>query len=262
MGPRVPTNWTVQSKAGFLYVRDTAVIRSQVQELRLAIPVKPSWTVYCEESSLIMAGLIHDKMYNPRSNPPVTWEHVPVFLAKRNSNSEASASTSKCAKLEALEKMNAPSLTPTTSPTKVLSLNDELSISAQEAVEAKKKMSALTVASVRPLKAIIPLLTKSGASAKKGKESSLDCYTARYMKASCTLPNGSSIQVGHFWNKRMEVFHAVQPLLSSEEGRKHPSSDPMDAFALFSLYMIKVCFHLSLLVMSTENSLYVVSNDT
>ncbi|GAA0167630.1 hypothetical protein LIER_22516 [Lithospermum erythrorhizon] len=37
----------------------------------------------------------------------------------------------------------------------------------------------------------------------------------------------------------MEAFHAVHPLLSADEGRKHPSSDSMDAFALFSLYMIK-----------------------
>ncbi|GAA0143841.1 hypothetical protein LIER_04430 [Lithospermum erythrorhizon] len=37
----------------------------------------------------------------------------------------------------------------------------------------------------------------------------------------------------------MEAFHAVRPLLSAEEGRKHLSSDPMDFFALCALYMIK-----------------------
>ncbi|GAA0178682.1 hypothetical protein LIER_42181 [Lithospermum erythrorhizon] len=37
----------------------------------------------------------------------------------------------------------------------------------------------------------------------------------------------------------MEAFHAIQALLSTEEGRKHPSSDPMDAFSLSTLYMIK-----------------------
>ncbi|GAA0154142.1 hypothetical protein LIER_12211 [Lithospermum erythrorhizon] len=31
----------------------------------------------------------------------------------------------------------------------------------------------------------------------------------------------------------------VHPLLSAEEGWKHPSSDPMDAFSLSTLYMIK-----------------------
>ncbi|GAA0166885.1 hypothetical protein LIER_21945 [Lithospermum erythrorhizon] len=72
MGPRVPISWTTQSEVGSLFVRDTAFIRSQVQVLRLAIPVKHSWTTYCQEGSLIMAGLIHDKMCDPRSNPPVT----------------------------------------------------------------------------------------------------------------------------------------------------------------------------------------------
>ncbi|GAA0180810.1 hypothetical protein LIER_30157 [Lithospermum erythrorhizon] len=63
------------------------------------------------------------------------------------------------------------------------------------------------------------------------------------MKAPYSLPNGLSIEEGHLWNKRMEAFHALHPLLSAEEGRKHPTSDPMDAFALFSLYMIKAALN-------------------
>ncbi|GAA0167019.1 hypothetical protein LIER_22046 [Lithospermum erythrorhizon] len=72
-----------------------------------------------------------------------------------------------------------------------------------------------------------------------GEEPSLDCYTSRYMKAPYTLPNGLCIEEGHLWNKHMEAFHVVRPLLLAEEGRKHPSSDPMDAFALSAFYMIK-----------------------
>ncbi|GAA0187316.1 hypothetical protein LIER_34604 [Lithospermum erythrorhizon] len=80
---------------------------------------------------------------------------------------------------------------------------------------------------------------KGKSASSQGEESPLDCYTTRYMKAPYTLPNGLSIQVGHLWNKCMEDFHAVKPLLSAEKGKKHASSDPMDAFALSPLYMIK-----------------------
>ncbi|GAA0152063.1 hypothetical protein LIER_10637 [Lithospermum erythrorhizon] len=59
------------------------------------------------------------------------------------------------------------------------------------------------------------------------------------MKARYTLPNGLSIEEDHTWNKRMEAFHMVHPLLSVEEGGKHNSSNPMDAFAFSALYMIK-----------------------
>ncbi|GAA0173286.1 hypothetical protein LIER_26938 [Lithospermum erythrorhizon] len=47
------------------------------------------------------------------------------------------------------------------------------------------------------------------------------------------------VEEGHLWNKCMEAFHAIHPLLSAEEGRRHLSSEPMDAFALSALYMIK-----------------------
>ncbi|GAA0178684.1 hypothetical protein LIER_42182 [Lithospermum erythrorhizon] len=228
MSPRVPLHWTSSSEVGSLFVRDTAFIRSQIHALRLAFPQKPSWTAYCEESSLIMAGLIHDKMYNPHNNPPITWakwlprfssqvirkplvpgsDPIYVFPVKRSSTSEvsASASASKHAKLEALANVNAPNLTPTTSPAIVISFDDELTISAQEEAEPKKKKSAPSIVSIRPPKAIILLLAKSRASAKKGKgkgmyeqcnESSLDCYTTRYMTEQYTLPNGLTIQEGH-----------------------------------------------------------------
>ncbi|GAA0167631.1 hypothetical protein LIER_22517 [Lithospermum erythrorhizon] len=178
-------------------------------------------TAYCEESSLIMSGLIHDKMYDPRTNvwnaaqnatdptkvevaamkgkrlphfssqlviykPLVPGsEPVPVFPTKRGSNLEASASVSKHAKLEALANTCAPILAPTTSPLEVISLVDELTLSAQKEVAKKKSGSAAVF--VRPPKAIIPLLAKSGANAKKGKGnrapaqgegSSFDCYSA------------------------------------------------------------------------------------
>ncbi|GAA0187474.1 hypothetical protein LIER_34762 [Lithospermum erythrorhizon] len=48
------------------------------------------------------------------------------------------------------------------------------------------------------------------------------------MKAPYTLPNGLSIKEGHLWNKRMEAFHGVHPLLSAEEGRKHPSKKDVE----------------------------------
>ncbi|GAA0166884.1 hypothetical protein LIER_21944 [Lithospermum erythrorhizon] len=130
---------------------------------------------------------------------------------KRGSYSEASASVSKCAKLEALA-------------------------------------NTLAV-SVRLPKAILPLLAKSGANSKKskgksvsaqGEGSSLDCYSDRYMKAPYSLRNGLSIEEGHLWNNRIEAFHAVHPFLFADEGRKHPSSGPMDALSLFSLYMIRL----------------------
>ncbi|GAA0163771.1 hypothetical protein LIER_19559 [Lithospermum erythrorhizon] len=267
MGARVPIRWTVLKEVGSLYVRDSAFIKIQVQVLREAILVKPSWKAYCEESALIMAGLLHDKMYNPRSNPSV-WEAVhnaadptkvevvamkgrrllrfssqlvvrkpcppgsepiPVFPAKRASDSETSGSVSKRAKLEALAKVNAPNLTPSTSPTEVISLDDELTflhkgrLSLEERSAKKGKGKSVST---------------------QGEGSSLDCYSARYMKAPYSFPNGLSIEEEHLWTNCMEAFHAVHPLLSAEEEQKNPSSDPMDAFALSALYMIKVvtCF--------------------
>ncbi|GAA0160134.1 hypothetical protein LIER_16757 [Lithospermum erythrorhizon] len=72
-----------------------------------------------------------------------------------------------------------------------------------------------------------------------GEGSSLDYYTARYMKAPYSLPNGLPIEEGHLWNKCMEAFLVVHSFLSVEEGRKHPSSDPLGPFALSSIYMIQ-----------------------
>ncbi|GAA0142036.1 hypothetical protein LIER_35504 [Lithospermum erythrorhizon] len=190
MGPRVPIRWTTLREACTMFVRDSTFIKSQIQALRQVILEKPSWKAYCEEGALIMAALIHDKMYNPYSNPPVT-----------------------C---------------------------------AQEAVGARKERLKAP-STVCSSKEILPLLAKAGASSKKskgkkvvdGEGSSLDCYTAKYMKALYTLPNGLSIEEGHLWNKRMETFHAGHPVFSAEEGRKHPTIDPLDAFALSTLYMIK-----------------------
>ncbi|GAA0153590.1 hypothetical protein LIER_37702 [Lithospermum erythrorhizon] len=152
-GRRVPIQWTSLKAVGSLYVRDSSFIKSQVQVLREAIPVKPSWKAYCEESALLMEGLIHDKMYNSRT--------------------------------------------------------------------------------------ILPLLAKSRTYSKKGKgksvamgeDSSLHSYIVRYMKDPYTLLMAYLLKKATY----MEAFHAVHPLLSIEEGRKHLSSDPMDVFALLSM---------------------------
>ncbi|GAA0158955.1 hypothetical protein LIER_15852 [Lithospermum erythrorhizon] len=236
IGPRVPISWTIKDEVGSLSVRDTAFIKSQIQALVKAIPVKPTWTTYCKESSLIMAGLIHDKMSkvektNQNASDPTEVDvaamkgrhfpcfnnllvigkplvsgsgPIPIFPAKRSTSSEGPASASKCTKVEALENINAPSLTPTTSHTKVISSNDELTVSPQETGGAKKKKYALSrLCSF--FQSYIPFLTKFVASSKKdkykstssqGEDSSLDWYTSRYMKAPYTLPNGLSNQKG------------------------------------------------------------------
>ncbi|GAA0164604.1 hypothetical protein LIER_20198 [Lithospermum erythrorhizon] len=193
MGLRVPIRWTSLKELGSLYVRDSAFLKSQVQMLRKTIPVKPSWKAYWEESALIMAGLIYDKIYNPYNNSPVTWpvggsqavdswcDSYPCLSPKRSSTSAASASASKRAKLEALAAI-APSSSPNTHQTKIISVDDELTISAQETSGARKEKS-LPPSPVRSSKAILPLLVKTGTDSKKskgqsvalGEESSLNC---------------------------------------------------------------------------------------
>ncbi|GAA0173569.1 hypothetical protein LIER_27157 [Lithospermum erythrorhizon] len=147
---------------------------------------------------------------------------VPIFPAKRRFNSEASSSVSKRAKLEALANISASILAPSTSPTEVISLDDELTISAQEIVDPKKKKYVPPIVTVRPPKPILPLLEKSGTSIKNGKGksvslhnegSSLDYYSACYMKAPHSLHNGLLIEEGHLWTNRIDAFHAVHPLL-------------------------------------------------
>ncbi|GAA0154143.1 hypothetical protein LIER_12212 [Lithospermum erythrorhizon] len=226
MGPRVPIRWTTLKEVGSLYVRDTTFIKSQVRALRQAIPVKPSWQAYSKVWEAVQNAADPTKvevtsMKGKRfpcfrsqviRKPLVSGsDPISVFLVKTSSTSEASASASKRAKLEALANVKAPNLTPTTSSATVICLDDELTISTQETVEPKKKKSAPSVVSVGPPKAIIPLLANFGASANKakgkgmfeqGEESSLDCYTARYMKAPYTLPNGLSILEGHLCYKR------------------------------------------------------------
>ncbi|GAA0161178.1 hypothetical protein LIER_39183 [Lithospermum erythrorhizon] len=152
IGPNVPIRWTVLHEVGSLFVRDSTLIKIQVQALREAIPVKPSWKAYCKE--------------------------------------KVSATTSKKAKIEALNSITALSSSLTIRPTEVISLDDELTASAQEA-------------------------------------------------SSLHSSEWSPIEEGHLWNKRMEAFQAVHLLLSAQEGRKHVSSDPMEAFALSTVYMIK-----------------------
>ncbi|GAA0163588.1 hypothetical protein LIER_39625 [Lithospermum erythrorhizon] len=228
MGPRVPINWTSHSEVGSLFVRDTAFLRTQVPALRQVIPVKPNWTAYCNKSSLIMTGEVWEAIQNasdptqvdvtsmkgkrlPHFNSQVIRkplvlgsDPIPVFPSKRRSTSEETSGT-------------------------------------------RKEKLAFPPTSVHSSKAIIPILTKTRAGSKKskgknassGEESSLDCYTECYMKAPYTLSNGLSIQEGYLWTNNMNAFHVVQPLISTEEGQKHPSSDPMDAFTLSSLYMIK-----------------------
>ncbi|GAA0160812.1 hypothetical protein LIER_39109 [Lithospermum erythrorhizon] len=259
MGPRVQTRWTAWKEVGSLYVRDSTFIKSQIQAFREAIPVKSSWKAYCEESELIMVGLIHDKMYNPRSNPPVTWANLWEAVQKEADPIKVKVAPMRGKRLPrfstqlmirkplALNAITAPSHSPNTHHTEIISLDEELIVSAQETSGARKEKSAYP-SFVRSSKAIIPLLTRTGIGSKNGKmknvslgeESSLDCYIARYMKPPYTHPNDLSVSEGHLWNKCIEAFHAVRPLLSDEEGRKYPSSDPMDAFSLPALYMIRV----------------------
>ncbi|KAG9129430.1 hypothetical protein Leryth_018485 [Lithospermum erythrorhizon] len=80
---------------------------------------------------------------------------------------------------------------------------------------------------------------KGQSTSAQDKGTSVECYTTRYMKTPYSLPNGLSIPEGNTWSNHMNVFHAVQPLLLPDETKKHPSSDPIDAFALSSLYLNK-----------------------
>ncbi|GAA0159684.1 hypothetical protein LIER_16402 [Lithospermum erythrorhizon] len=85
-------------------------------------PMVPiSWTTKSEVSSLrfhrFSRMLVVKKPLTSGSLP------IPLVPAKRSSASEASASATKCAKVQALETINAPTHTPTTSPTKVISLD-------------------------------------------------------------------------------------------------------------------------------------------
>ncbi|GAA0145746.1 hypothetical protein LIER_05870 [Lithospermum erythrorhizon] len=236
MGPRVPIRWTALKEVGSLYMRDFAFIKSQVQALREAIPVKLSWKAYCQESALIMKAVDPTKVEVvamkgkrlPRFSSQLVFrkplvpgsEPVPVFVTKRGYNSQASTSISKSDKSETLTNINTPSLTPTTSPIEVISLDDELTISAQGTFDPKKKKILPTVTSVCPPTAIILLLVKSRTSSKKGKGkntsaqgegSSLDSYSARYIKVPYSLPNGWCIEEGHLWNNCMEAFMRFTP---------------------------------------------------
>ncbi|GAA0148861.1 hypothetical protein LIER_43025 [Lithospermum erythrorhizon] len=148
MGPSVPISWTIKDEAGSLSIRDTTFIQSQIQALRKAIPVKPTWTTYCEEIKVwetnqnpsdpteVDIAATKGRRF-PRFNSQLVIHKplvsgsgpIPVFLAKRSTSFEVPASTSKCTKVEALENINAPSLTPTTSHT-------------EEIARAKKKKYA------------------------------------------------------------------------------------------------------------------------
>ncbi|GAA0173011.1 hypothetical protein LIER_26716 [Lithospermum erythrorhizon] len=101
--------------------------------------------------------------------------------------------------IPALAAITTPTSNPSTHQTEVIFLDDELTASAQETSGPRTKKS-VSPSSVRCSKAILPLLTNTGTNSKKGKgesiasdeRSSLDCYTAHYMKAPYTLPNGLS----------------------------------------------------------------------
>ncbi|GAA0139094.1 hypothetical protein LIER_00710 [Lithospermum erythrorhizon] len=139
---------------------------------------------------------------------------IPIFHQKRSSI-EASASVSKKVKIEALVAIPAPSSSPKTTHPEVISLEDELPTSVEEASGAKNgKEKSKAPAFVRSSQAILPLLAKTGASSKKGKgkavssgvEPSLDCYTSRYMKAHIPSPM-----------ERDEELNSCKEVLSAEE---------------------------------------------
>ncbi|GAA0146459.1 hypothetical protein LIER_06406 [Lithospermum erythrorhizon] len=124
----------------------------------------------------------------------------------------------------------------------------ELTSSAVEAAVVKKGKYMLPLFFTCSSQAIVPHLGKSIIATKKGngqrtsahgERTSPECYTARYMKAPYSLPNGLPIPDCNTWSNHMSVFQVVYPLLSPDEGKKHPPCDPMDAFILYSLYLIK-----------------------
>ncbi|GAA0157128.1 hypothetical protein LIER_14460 [Lithospermum erythrorhizon] len=116
---------------------------------------------------------------------------IHVFLQKRSSTIESSASVCKKAKIEALV------------------------VEESGAGKGKEKSKAPT--SILFSKAILPLLSKTSTRSKKGKgkattsgeEFSLNSYTAKYVRAPYILPNDLSIEDGHLWNNRMEAFHVA-----------------------------------------------------
>ncbi|GAA0162256.1 hypothetical protein LIER_39381 [Lithospermum erythrorhizon] len=79
---------------------------------------------------------------------------TPIFPFKRTSISDVSTSTSKKAKIEALTATTASSSSPSTRPTEIISLDDELTASAQEACRVRKEKSVLP-SSMRSSKAIL-----------------------------------------------------------------------------------------------------------
>ncbi|GAA0139786.1 hypothetical protein LIER_01264 [Lithospermum erythrorhizon] len=214
-GPKVPVRWTTLRESHTLFARDSAFIKSQIQAIRQTIPEKPSWKSYCEEGALIMADLIHD-------NCSLGIRSKVVVAAMKGKRLPRCSSQLLIRKPPALEALNALTTTSSRLPPlqiEVITLDDELTVAAQEAGESSKRSKGKKVVA--------------------GEGSSVDCYTAKYMKAPYTLPNCLSIEEGHLWNKHMEAFHAVHQLLSAKEGRKHPAGDPIDAFAFSTLYMIK-----------------------
>ncbi|GAA0170035.1 hypothetical protein LIER_24385 [Lithospermum erythrorhizon] len=242
-----PIRWTTLREACTLFVRDSAFIKSQIQELRQAIPEKPSWKAYCEEGALIMRSTVNPSKVEVAAmkgkhllrfssqllmNKPLILgaAPIPIVSSKRSSTSEPSVAASKKAKIEALNAVTVSSSNPQPLQTVVISLDDELTTSTHEAAGARKEKSKVP-STVRSSKEILPLLVKAGASSKKskgkivvaGEGSLLDCYTAR----------GPSVEQAH------GSFSCCSSLLSAGEGRKHPTSDLMDAFALCALYMIK-----------------------
>ncbi|GAA0166851.1 hypothetical protein LIER_21915 [Lithospermum erythrorhizon] len=193
MGPRVPIWWTTLREACTLFVRDSAFIKSNIQGLCQVTPEKPSWKAYCEEGALIMAAAVWKSVQSvadpfkvevaamkgkrlPRFSShllirkplPTGATHIPIISSKRGSTSEPSATTSKRAKIEALNAATSTSSNPQRPQTIIIDLDDELTTSAQEAVGSRKEKSK-SPSTVRSSEAILPFLAKSSTSSKKSK---------------------------------------------------------------------------------------------
>ncbi|GAA0143878.1 hypothetical protein LIER_04458 [Lithospermum erythrorhizon] len=134
MGPSVPIRWTALNELDSLFVRDSTFIKSQVQVLRNAIPVKTSWKAYCEES----AGYLGIRTEGSGSHQGGGGGY------EGSSTSEVFVIASMKAKIEALNAINAPSSSPNTGQIEIISLDDELTASTQEAYGALNANYAYT----------------------------------------------------------------------------------------------------------------------
>ncbi|GAA0145443.1 hypothetical protein LIER_36130 [Lithospermum erythrorhizon] len=140
IGPRVPIRWTTLREA---YPSKVEVAAMKGKRLP-----------HFSSQLLIRKPLV------PGASP------IPIVSSKMSSTLEASPAAYKKAKIEALNAVTSASSNPQPLQTVVISLDDELTTSAQEAAGAKKEKSKVPF-TVRTSKMMLPFLAKAGASSKK-----------------------------------------------------------------------------------------------